>query len=346
MDPITHGALGGAAAQVLFYRRISPALTWAGILGAMAPDLDVLIHSKSDPLLFLIYHRSFSHSLLFIPVGGATVGILLWLLLGRRHRLRDLIVAAIAGYATHGLLDACTTYGTLLFWPFSHWRISWDFISIIDPIYTAILIGGVIWASVTRRGRAALIALGISTLYMGFGVWQHHRALQFQQSIAAARGDEIVDGRVMPSLANLFVWRSVYRSDGNLHVDALRIGPALKLYWEGGSLPRIGVTDIQPPPPPGSLLQRDLETFEWFAEGYTALLKKEPWEVADLRFSSLPNGTQPLWGIRFDTSDPDRHVERLRYPWSRGPGLTTLGGMLRGSWPGSRPPPKPFEKTE
>ena len=346
MDPITQGALGGAAAQALFCRRVSPVITWAGILGGMAPDLDVLIRSQSDPLLFLIYHRSFSHSLAFIPFGGALVGLLLWLLLGRRHRLRDLILASIAGYATHGLLDACTTYGTLLFWPFSQRRISWDFISIIDPIYTAILIAGVIWASTSRRGRPAIIALLLSTAYMGFGAWQHHRALQLQRAIAASRGHAVVSGRAMPTLANLFVWRSVYRSDGDLFVDALRIGPALDLYWEGGSLPRAGLADIDPPPPPGSRLRRDLETFEWFAEGYTGLLNRQPWEISDLRFSALPQSTEPLWGIRFDASQTDRHAQRLRYPWSRGPGLATLKAMLLATWPESRPPPKPFEKTE
>jgi inner membrane protein len=158
MDPITQGALGGAAAQALFYRRVSPAITWAGILGGMAPDLDIFIRSQADPLLFMVYHRSFTHSLSFIPFGGALVGLLLWLLLGRRHSLRDLVLAAIAGFATHGLLDACTTYGTLLYWPFSHQRVSWDVISIIDPIYTAILIIGVVCASAWRRGRPAIIA--------------------------------------------------------------------------------------------------------------------------------------------------------------------------------------------
>ena len=312
----------------------------------MAPDLDVFIRSNADPLLFLVYHRSFTHSLAFIPFGGAAVGLLIWLLLGRRHRLHDLMLAAIAGFATHGLLDACTTYGTLLFWPFSHRRISWDFISIIDPIYTAILIAGVIYAAALRRGRPALLALILSTAYMGLGAWQHHRALQFQKDIAIARGHRAVEGRAMPTFANLLVWRSVYRSDGRLYVDALRIGAAGKLYWEGGSLPRLDPAQLNPAPPPGSLLQQDLETFEWFAEGYTAILKQQPWELADLRFSALANGTQPLWGIRFDTVEPHRHVERLRFPWARGPGFTALGGMIRGTWPEGRPPPKPFEKAE
>ena len=55
-----------------------------GALGGMAPDLDVFIRSSTDPLLFLEYHRQFTHALIFIPFGGLIVGTLLWLLLGRR----------------------------------------------------------------------------------------------------------------------------------------------------------------------------------------------------------------------------------------------------------------------
>lgn len=346
MDPITQGALGGAAAQAIFYRRVTPAITWAGILGGMAPDLDVFIRSQSNPLLFMVYHRNFTHSLAFAPFGGALVGFLLWLLLGRRHSLRDLILASIVGMFTHGLLDAFTTYGTMLFWPFSHERISWDFISIIDPIYTAILIIGVIYALSFGKGKAAIIALILSSAYMGLGGWQHHRAMEFQKQIAASRGDEIMSGRAIPTLSNLLVWRSVYRSKGNLYVDAIRVGPFKQLYWQGGSIPRIGVDQIQPSPPPGSLLRKDLEIFEWFSEGYTGLLNGQPWEISDLRFSAIPNGTDPLWGIRFDAAHPERHVERLRFPFARGPGLKSLGGMLRGTWPNAQAIPKPFEKTE
>ena len=53
----------------------------AGLLGAlagMAPDLDVLIRSSTDPLLFLEYHRQFTHSLAFIPIGAALCTAILY----------------------------------------------------------------------------------------------------------------------------------------------------------------------------------------------------------------------------------------------------------------------------
>jgi len=44
------------------------AATLFGALSGMAPDLDGFIRSDPDPLLYLAYHRQFSHSLKFRPV--------------------------------------------------------------------------------------------------------------------------------------------------------------------------------------------------------------------------------------------------------------------------------------
>jgi hypothetical protein len=92
MDPLTQGTLGAALPQATAGRARMGLATLAGFAGGMAPDLDVLIRSSEDPLLFLEYHRQFTHSLVFIPVGAAVVAALLWAGWGWRRRL-----AAAAG---------------------------------------------------------------------------------------------------------------------------------------------------------------------------------------------------------------------------------------------------------
>ena len=70
MDPLTQGALGAALPQSTAVRgKYAGSAGLFGFLAGMAADLDVLIRSSSDPLLFLEYHRQFTHSLVFIPVG-------------------------------------------------------------------------------------------------------------------------------------------------------------------------------------------------------------------------------------------------------------------------------------
>ena len=71
MDPFTQGTLGAALPQATRHRADIGAAGALGFVSGMAADLDVLIRSSSDPLMFLEYHRQFTHSLIFIPVGGS-----------------------------------------------------------------------------------------------------------------------------------------------------------------------------------------------------------------------------------------------------------------------------------
>ena len=113
MDPLTQGVLGASLPQASARGKYAASAGLLGFLAGMAADLDVLIRSSTDPLLFLEYHRQFTHSLVFIPVGGLLCGLVLHWLLGRRRGLtfRQSWLYCTLGYATHALLDACTTYG-------------------------------------------------------------------------------------------------------------------------------------------------------------------------------------------------------------------------------------------
>src|SRR5512139_2370900 len=149
MDPVSQAVLGASAAQSGASAREMRAAGLVGLLAGMAPDLDVLIRSSRDPLLFLEYHRQFTHALAFIPLGSLLVAAVLHCAFARRYLpfCRTWLFAAL-GYATHGLLDACTTYGTMLLWPFSDARIAWNLVSVVDPAFTLPLLALVAWAGV------------------------------------------------------------------------------------------------------------------------------------------------------------------------------------------------------
>ena len=63
MDPVSQGVVGAAFAQTAAKRATVATVAWYGALGGMAPDLDVLFQSPTDPILFLEFHRQFTHSL-------------------------------------------------------------------------------------------------------------------------------------------------------------------------------------------------------------------------------------------------------------------------------------------
>ena len=71
MDPISQAVVGATLTQSVTKKKKSQILTcFIGALAGMDADIDVIFQSQTDPLMFLEFHRQFTHSLLFIPVGG------------------------------------------------------------------------------------------------------------------------------------------------------------------------------------------------------------------------------------------------------------------------------------
>jgi membrane-bound metal-dependent hydrolase YbcI (DUF457 family) len=78
MDPLSQGTVGAALAQSSASKKNIFKISVIGFLAGLAPDLDVLIQSSTDPILSLEYHRQFSHSLFFIPFGALIVALLIF----------------------------------------------------------------------------------------------------------------------------------------------------------------------------------------------------------------------------------------------------------------------------
>jgi inner membrane protein len=308
MDPISQGVLGAACSQsVTRSSRLVPA-TIAGVVSGMAADVDVLISSRTDPLLFLEFHRHFTHSLVFIPVGALICAAALHWFLRSRLSFRLTLLACFVGYASHGLLDACTAYGTQLLWPFSNVRVAWNNVSVVDPLFT--VPAGALVILAVRRGRAifGVAALAWAIFYLSVGYFQMLRALDAGVRLAASRNHVAERARAMPSIANLWLWRHVYEYDGRFYVDAIRVAGATK-YFPGSSL-------LEPKPErdfpwleSSSTQASDLARFSRFADGYLGVSESAPTRIVDLRYSALPNEVTGVWAITLDpAAPPDRHV--------------------------------------
>ena len=178
MDPISQGLVGGLASQTVSRSEDLRTAAIMGWLAGMAPDLDVLIVSPSDPLLFLEHHRGFTHSLLFIPVGALLCATCFYWLTRRRHAFKQIYLWCFMGYGIHGLLDACTTYGTQLFWPLTDWRLAFNNISVVDPLLTvpALMLLAVALVRRSRNTMWKIIYEADGTFYvagarLGFDAW-------------------------------------------------------------------------------------------------------------------------------------------------------------------------------
>ncbi len=334
LDPLTHAFLGGTLAQATGRRDLIRPLALAGVLGAVMPDLDFLIHSSSDPMKMLEYHRHFTHALFLIPAGGLIAALLFWLFSGRRYPFQFIFLAALLGYATHGLLDASTSWGTMLYWPFSQRRISWDLIAIIDPLFTLVLGLGFFAAYVYRRKGYATLALFLAATYLYLGWVQRDDSSMVQRQIAEKRGHSWERGRVLPTLGNIILWRSIYESEGRYYIDAIRKTPwGFQQYWEGGSLPKFSTEDFKNSHP-NTVAAKDVDIFSWFTDGYLVPLTYLPEVVADLRYGMGANSLAPLWGISLP-KDPQSHVALIRWPIQFSKNWNLLWKMILGREPKS-----------
>ena len=184
----------------------------------------------------------------------------------------------------------------------------YTFMGIIDPLFTLPILIGVLWALARGSTRPARIALAYAFLYLGMSVVQHARVMNVQQTLAQQRGHEIARGRVMPTFANQIVWRSLYESDGMLHADAVRVplfGPAK--VKRGESVALLHLADLAAPLKEDEYVRSSLETFSHFADGYISAVTQitaDPVRIGDMRYSLVPEGFAPMWGIAISRGNP------------------------------------------
>ncbi len=299
MDFITQGVVGAAAAQAFLHKQDKHNAWLVGALAGMAADLDVFIQSASNPMLFFLYHRQFTHSFLFIPVGALLVTLILLMFKRFRKNWRLTLLAAVIGYATHGLLDACTAYGTVLFWPFSDERVSWDIISIIDPFVTIPLFIGLVWTYTFDQKQGVILALIFTSSVMTFHVFQHHRALAAIRSEVKKQQLVATKIRALPKIASSTSWKGIAINNRLLVFEV--ITPLFKTteikfiknypLFLPDALPEY----VKKSP----TLLSDFKIFIWFSEGYLILVKTFPLLIADGRFLYDENFSISLWGIQF-----------------------------------------------
>lgn len=315
MDPLTQGLLGAAAAQVVLGKRLGHRGWIAGAIGGLLPDADILIRSTADPLLAIEYHRHFTHSLAFIPAGGL-IAALPWLAFRKQRPDAKLLVAASTiGYATHGLLDACTTYGTHLYWPFSDERTAWNLIATIGPLFTLFLLVGVVLAALRSSRFPAIAALCLCLTYVGVAGLQRERAVEALARIAQARGHTVARAEIFPTVGNPLVWRSLYRNGALYHADRIRVPLRGEPTWlAGNSLQPVALDDLPPQAAADSRVRRDFQRFSYFSAGWLARAPRDASVIADARYSLATLEFEPIWGVRFDPArmPPTEWVARDR----------------------------------
>tara|TARA_Y100001970_G_scaffold48264_1_gene61190 strand:+ start:220 stop:1239 length:1020 start_codon:yes stop_codon:yes gene_type:complete len=311
MDPLSQGTVGAAFAQSAANKNNILKIGIIGFLAGLTPDLDIVIQSSIDPILFLEFHRQFTHSLFFIPFGSLIVALLVFPLVRSSMNLKTVYLASFLGYATHGLLDACTSYGTQLFWPFSNERVTWNNISIVDPLFTVPVLIFVGIAIKTRKRIFSFFAIGWIAFYLSLGFVQYERALSAAIELSNSRGHNAERLTLKPSFGNIILWKSIYQHEETFYVDAIRTvessswcsGKSIRIFDYQYHLPNLDKESQQ---------KRDIERFRWFSQDYLGF-NEDLNLVTDIRYSMIPNQIAPMWGL---VIDDERGLEEHAIWWT------------------------------
>jgi inner membrane protein len=134
LDSLTQIVLGAAVGEAVLGKKVGNKAMLYGAIAGTIPDLDVISKHFIDVVTALEYHRGFTHSIVFSLAFAPLFG---WLISKWEKKAtgRDWTKLFFWGFITHPLLDAHTTWGTQLFWPFDL-RLAYKNIFVIDPLYT------------------------------------------------------------------------------------------------------------------------------------------------------------------------------------------------------------------
>jgi inner membrane protein len=297
MDSLTQIVLGAACGEIALGRKIGNKALLFGAIGGTIPDLDVFIGKFlfNNEIQSMAFHRGFMHSLLFAVLAAFVFGWFAYKFYnsGKRKKTtiqKDWIWLFFLSIFTHPILDCFTPYGTQLFAPFSDYRVAFNTISVVDPLYTLpflICMLVVLFFKRTNSKRLKWTKAGIyiSSFYLLFTLGnKFYIDSIFKKSFKKA-GISMDRFSAQPSIFNNILWYAVAETKDKYHLTFYSL-----LDKSATANKIISITknhDLI------DMNAENLKTLAWFSNDYYRISKKEKigtYKYTDLRYPMLnPN---------------------------------------------------------
>ena len=230
MDSLTQIVLGAACGEVVLGKKIGNKALLFGAIGGTIPDLDVFIGSWifNNEIHAMAFHRGFMHSILFSVLGAFVFGWLALKLYNRGKRvqttkLKDWNWLFFWALFTHPILDCFTPYGTQLFAPFSDYRVAFNTISVVDPLYTVPFLMGLIvllfFKRQSEKRRFWLkLGLGLSSGYLLFTVFNRANVNSIYEKSLKDNRISFERFQIQPTIFNNILWYGVAENSTSYYV--------------------------------------------------------------------------------------------------------------------------------
>lgn len=192
----------------------------AGAAIGTLPDLDVFI-AKGDAILDMVLHRAETHAFFWQALASPLIAALPAALTRSFRLFGRWWLTVILVLFTHSLLDAMTIYGTQLGLPFTDYPVGLGSLFIIDPLYTLLLIVGLLGTLVMHRSptcwRWNTAGLVLSTMYAGWSLVAQGHVTELALSTPEADGIPRERILVTPAPFNTLLWRIVLVGEDHYH---------------------------------------------------------------------------------------------------------------------------------
>ncbi|MFS4466808.1 metal-dependent hydrolase [Maribacter sp. 2210JD10-5] len=211
MDSLTQIVLGAAVGEAVLGKKVGNKAMLYGAVAGTIPDLDVMARYFTDTVTATEWHRGFSHSILFSVLFAPIFGWLVWKLNPKSKAVwKDWSWLMFWGLFTHPILDAFTTWGTQLFWPFDL-RLAFQNIFVIDPLYTVPFLIFVILAlfqkrTSPKRRKYNWLGIGISSGYLILTLIAKGFVFKKFEHSLTVQGIVYTDMDIRPTPFNTILW--------------------------------------------------------------------------------------------------------------------------------------------
>ncbi|MEN8106552.1 MAG: metal-dependent hydrolase [Pseudomonadota bacterium] len=253
MDTLTHALSGALVARATWNKNTSRLSlrqrTLVGFLATAFPDIDYIIRLfSSDFIFYLNHHRGITHSLVMLPLWALVLAFLFSKLLRPKTDWRMLYPVCCIGIGLHIGGDVITSYGTMIFAPFSDWRASLDTTFIIDPVFTGIIVASLLLSFLlTRKQGVAAIGSIVLVAYVGLQAWAHNEAVKLGERAAGDYLWQEATVSALPQPLSPFNWKIVVEHEEHYHIGMVRLfGEATKADNSGSFLSVTGSAYYQP----------------------------------------------------------------------------------------------------
>ncbi len=293
MDSLTHIAVGACIGDLFLGRKIGKKAMLYGAIAGSLPDIDFVGSLWLNTADDLMAHRGFTHSFLF----AFLVVVALAFFFRHRHRIENIpiktwLVFMGTEIGSHLFLDVFNAYGTGLFEPFSHYRVSFNTVFVADPFFSigpgiAAVCLIIIKRNSNKRKSWALFGLVSCSLYLLYCMVNKFKTDNDTRYALIHQDIHYTRYFTTPTPFNNWLWYLVAEKDSGYYVGFRSVFDKknqidFKFFPRNASL-------LQP-----FYRQRDLQQLIRFSQGfYTADSTKDGVVFNDLRFGQMQGWQNP-----------------------------------------------------